>query len=159
MNQPDHEKWRERLWRQNLTPEQLAELRAANPDAAEVDLEAALSDALKLLPDAPAPSNFTARVLQGLEHETLPAARRVRDSSWLLRVLVPRAAVAMAVIGLGAFAFRQHGVKRTARMAESLRAVAAVQIVPSPEALENFDVIEKLDSNPAADKELIALLQ
>lgn len=159
MNQPEHEQWRERFWRQNLTPEQLAELRAANPAAAEAELEAALSDALARLPDAPVPSNFTARVLQGLEGEAIPATRKVRDWSWILRVFVPRAAVAMAVIGLGAFAFRQRSVKQTTRMAESLRAVAAVQIVPSPEALENFDVIEKLDSNPAADKELIALLQ
>ncbi len=159
MNQPEHEQWRERFWRQRLTQEQLAELRAANPDAAEAELEAALSDALARLPDAPVPSNFTARVLQGIERETMPAAPRPRDWSWILRVLLPRTAVAAAVVGIGLLAFRQHEVQQANRMADSLRAVAAVQIVPSPDALENFDVIEKLDSNPAADRELIALLQ
>ncbi len=159
MNQPEHEQWRERFWRQRLTQEQLAELRAANPDAAEAELEAALSDALARLPDAPVPSNFTARVLQGIERETMTAAPRPRDWSWILRVLLPRTAVAAAVVGIGLLAFRQHEVQQANRMADSLRAVAAVQIVPSPDALENFDVIEKLDSNPAADRELIALLQ
>ena len=76
MNQPEHEPWRERFWRQRLTQEQLAELRAANPDAAEAELEAALSDAIARLPDAPVPSNFTARVLEGIERETMPAAPR-----------------------------------------------------------------------------------
>jgi anti-sigma factor RsiW len=159
MNQPNHEPWRERFWRRKLTAEQLAELRATNPDAADAKLEAALSDALTGLPDAPVPSNFTARVLQDVRREATSPATAVRNWSWVFRVLIPRAAAAMLVVGVGAFAVQQHQAKQRAGIADSLKAVAAVQALPSPEALEDFDAIRKLDSNPAADRELIALLQ
>lgn len=160
MNNPDYQRWREQAWRRKLTQTELAELRAAHPEAAaEVEIEATLSDAMARLPDAPVPSNFTARVLQGIEREALPTEPGSRRWSWVWRVFVPRTAVAMLVIGGSVFAVRQHQVNQRTIMAESLKAVAAVQALPSAQALEDFDVIQKLDSNPAADKELIALLQ
>lgn len=160
MNNPDYQRLREQAWRRKLTEAELTELRAANPEAAaEVELEAALSDVMERLPDVPVPSNFTARVLQGIEREAMPVAPGSRGWSWIWRVLVPRTAVAMLVIGGGMFAVHQHRLNERTVMGESLKWVAAVQSLPSPQALEDFDVIQKLDSNPAADRDLIALLQ
>ena len=160
MNNPDYQRLREQAWRRKLTLAELADLRAARPESAvEMELEAALSDALERLPEAPVPSNFTTRVLQGIEREVIPSAPGARDWSWIWRVFAPRAAVAMLVIGSGVFAIHQHQVQQRAGMVESLKTVAAVQSLPSSQALQDFDVIQKLDSNPAADKELIALLQ
>lgn len=159
MKPTEHELWRERFWRRRLTAEQVAELRAANPDATDAQLEAALSDALVRLPEAPVPSNLTARVLQEIARETATPASTRRDWSRVFRVLLPRTAVAMLVIGMGVFGFRQHQAKQRAVIANSIKAVAAVPTLPSPQALEDFDVIRKLNSNPAADQELIALLQ
>lgn len=159
MKPPEHEPWRERFWRGNLTAEQLAELRAAHPDATDAPFEAALNDALVRLPDAPVPSNFTARVLQEVERPTTAPAVGARDWSWIFRVLVPRTAVAMLLLGAGVFALREHQAKQRAVIANSIKAVAAVSTLPSPQALEDFDVIQKLNANPAADQDLIALLQ
>ena len=61
---PVNQRWRELAWRRRLTEAELAEWRAAHPESApDAETEAALSDALAALPDAPVPSNFTARVI------------------------------------------------------------------------------------------------
>ena len=159
MKPPEQESWREQYWRGQPTAEQLAALRAAPPDATDAALEAALNEALARLRDAPVPSNFTACVLQEVERETRRPARAARDWSWILRVLVPRAAAAMLVLGGGMFLFREHRAQQRLVIADSLKAVAAVPTLPSPEALADFDVIRQLDAQPAADRELIALLQ
>lgn len=159
MNNPDYQRWRERTWRRKLTPAELAALRAAHPEATEVELEAALSDALERLPDAPVPTNFTARVLQGLEPEAMAIRTGNRDWSWVWRVLVPRTAVAMLAISVGVFTLHQHQVNQRTGIVNSIKAIAAVQSLPSAQALQDFDAIQKLDSDPAADKELLALLQ
>ena len=66
---------RESSWRRKLTEAEQAELRAylaAHPDArADWEMESALNAALTRLPDAPVPSNFTARVLQAVEREAV----------------------------------------------------------------------------------------
>ena len=57
---------------------------AAHPEAqADWEAEAGLSEALGQLPDAPVPSNFTARVLQSVERESA-AERRRRSRKWQL---------------------------------------------------------------------------
>jgi len=96
-----HSKLRESGWRQKLTEAEQAGLRAylaANPDArADWEMESALNAAARArLPDAPAPSNFTARVLQAVEREE--GRPRAWSWRWNWHLLVPRVAFAAAVI-------------------------------------------------------------
>jgi len=102
MNQdPVDQKLRELNWRRELTAAERAELRtwlAAHPEAqADWQTEAALSKFLARLPDAPVPSNFTARVLQAVERETRTSERAPQRARWW-HVFLPRAAVAASVV-------------------------------------------------------------
>src|SRR5262245_27418143 len=105
MNDPLEKKLREISWRRKLSPAEEAELRAwlaTHPDAeAEWKAEAGLNEILERLPNAPVPTNFTARVLEAIEREEAAEARR---REWKWRLLLPRAAVAaviFTVAGLG----------------------------------------------------------
>lgn len=162
-NDPAYQRLREIGWRRKLTEVEQAELRAwfaAHPEAAaEQEGESALNDALVRLPDASVPSNFTARVLQAIEREEKQATPCSRDWAWVRRFFVPRTAAAMLVLGVGAYAVQQYQVKQRTIIGDSLVTIATVPTMPSPQALEDFDAIRKLDSDSAADKELIALLQ
>ena len=108
-------------------------------------------------PDAPVPSNFTARVLQEIERE-VSASRRKPVSNWVWRVFVPRAGLAMAVVAVAGVFIHQH--KKATIEAErklSLTAVAEVQSLPSVEVLEDFDAIRSLGGPTGADEDLLAL--
>src|SRR5262245_5380677 len=143
-NDPVYQRFRELAWRRKLTEAELAEWRAAHPDAAaDADAEAALSDALAGLPDAPVPSNFTARVLQELEREVgrpLP-----RQRAWVWRVFVPRAAMASVVVGASLLAYHRHQLAQLRPFMDSIVTVTGVQSLPSPVILEDFEVIRRLD--------------
>ncbi|MCW5556122.1 MAG: hypothetical protein KIS67_28695 [Verrucomicrobiae bacterium] len=154
---PVDNQWREMTWRRPFNASEEVELRAwlaAHPEArADWEAEAQLSAALTQLPDAPMPSNFTARVLQNVEREhrrELQVSRSSRHGWW--RVLLPRVAVAGAVVGLGLFAYHRQ---QTARQVE--RTLQLVEILPAPEALEDFEAISRLSLATAADEELLAL--
>jgi anti-sigma factor RsiW len=157
-------KLRELSWRRKLTGAEQAELRAylgAHPEAqADWEMEAALGEALAQLPDAPVPSNFTARVLQTVERETAQSERALAPRwSWSWRVLLPRVAVAAVVAGLGLFAYQQHAIAGRAALAKHLVAVFDVKPAPSPEVLADFDAIHRLSPSPPPDKNLLSLLQ
>ena len=166
-NDPVYQRLRELGWRQKLSEAEQTELRAwlaAHPEAAaEFEAEKALNRALASLPDAPMPSNFTARVLQAVEQaereQERQAAPRRRDWAWIWRVLVPRAAVAAVVIGAGGLAYQQHRAHQIVSYGNSIETVLGVPTLPDAEILADFDVIQQLDANSAADQELIALLQ
>jgi negative regulator of sigma E activity len=155
-------KLRELSWQRKLTEAEQAELRnwlAANPGAqADWEMESALTAALARLPQAPVPSNFTARVLQAVE---LEAARKHGWSwHWNWHVLVPRAAVATVVVVFAGLAIHHHEIdSQRAALVKSVALVTGGQPVPSPEALENFDVIRRMSQPQRADDELLALLQ
>jgi hypothetical protein len=153
---------REIGWRRKLTEAELAELRAqlaADAGArADWELEAALTAALARLPEAPVPSNFTARVLQAVEREE---SRPHRWSwSWNWPALVPRLAFAALMITFGGLAFHHHAIytQRTT-LARNVALVTAGQPLPSMEALENFDAIRRLSQAQRADDELLVLMQ
>lgn len=158
---------RERLWRRPLTAEEQARLTpwlAAHPEArAEWAAETALSDALARLPAPAVPSNFTARVLQAIEHEDLAAARARLKSSrlgWLRsRVWVPRAAAAAVLVLAGLLAW-QHGQRvRETRALEHFVAATEATPLPPPEAFAEFDTIMRIMPGPTADVALLSLLQ
>ena len=135
---------------------------AAHPEARENwEAEAGLNEALGRLPDAPVASNFTARVLQAVERETASERRR-RQRKWRfaewLRWL-PRAAVAMVILGVGLISFQRVRSPHYRSLVQSVAAVSRVSSLPSPEILEDFDAIRVSNPTPAADEELLAVLK
>lgn len=159
------EQLREQAWRRPLTPAEQAQLEAwfaAHPEArADWEADAALSAALARLPEAAAPSNLTARVLAALERDDL-ATVGARGKFWLGWVgWVPRTAVAAAVVVAGVFIgvgvhHHQQQVVRVEAMRQ-LAAAAEVTPVPSPEVLQDLEVIRRINLTPAADVQLLAL--
>ncbi|MEY2466714.1 MAG: hypothetical protein QOD03_1235, partial [Verrucomicrobiota bacterium] len=80
MNESDYNQLREKNWRRKLTAVEQTELRAwlaAHPEAsADWEAELSLTETIVRLPDAPVPTNFTARVLQAIEQEASVDARQ-----------------------------------------------------------------------------------
>ena len=160
MTEFDYKTLLEKRWRQKLTAAEEASVRAwlaQHPESkADWDLETQLAEALHKLPDVPVPSNFTARVLQAVE----AAAPRPPEKSlpWFLRVLVPRAAVAAVILGVGLLYHERTTAKRAA-LVQGVKAVAGVSSLPSPEILLNFDTIRQMPASTGPDPELIALMK
>jgi hypothetical protein len=155
-NEPLQNPLRELVWRRKLTSAEHAELRAQPEAQADWELESRLTEGLTWLPDAAVPSNFTARVLQAVEQaEMRPQVRRWH---WAWRVLVPRLAVGVAVIGIAGLAYQRHEFDQRARLAKNVALVAAAEPLPSIDALKNFNAIQRM-GQPRADEELLALLQ
>jgi hypothetical protein len=144
----------EALWRRKLSEAGRNALRAQP----ELELEARLTAALGQIPDAPVPSNFTARVLAAVELDEAAAAR---SRGWALhwRLLWPRvAAVAAILIFAGAGIQWHESRSQRAALARSVALVAA-QPAPSVDALENLDAIQRMSRPARADGELLAALQ
>src|SRR6266496_3919111 len=135
MNQdPVYKQLRELSWRRPLTESEQAELRAW----------------LAAHPDAPVPSNFTARVLQAVGQEAAAAGQRPGfQRAWRWRVFLPRTAAAVVVVGLGLFAYHRYEAHR---LAVDVGIVAAVPEVPKLEVLEDFEAIRRLGSAPRPDE-------
>jgi len=158
-NEPLQNQLRELAWRRKLTDAEKTGLRAQPEAQADLELESRLSEALARVPDAPMPSNFTARVLQAIEREEARGAG-TRSWSWYWRVLVPRAAVAVAVVGFAGLAYQHHQFDKRAQLAKDVALLAGAQPLPSVEALKNFDAIQRMSqTTPQADDKLLALLQ
>jgi hypothetical protein len=158
-NEPLQNPLRELAWRRKLTDAEKTGLRAQPEAQADLELESRLSEALARVPDAPVPSNFTARVLQAIEREEVRGAR-TRSWAWYWRVLVPRVAVAVAIVGFASLAYQRHGLGKRAELAKDIALLAQAQPVPSVEALKNFDAIQRMSQTTTrADDELLALLK
>jgi len=157
--EPIQNRLREFVWRRKLTEAEREALRASPEAQADWELESRLTEALARLPDAAVPSNFTARVLQAVEREELQTGRKRGWRGWNWRAMLPRAAVAVAVVALAGLTIQQHelGVHR-AQLAQSVAQFASAQPLPSVDALKNFNAIQRM-SQPHADEELLALLQ
>jgi hypothetical protein len=144
----------EALWRRKLSAAERDALRAQP----ELELEARLTAALCQIPDAPAPSNFTARVLAAVELEEAQAAR---SRGWALhwRLLWPRVAAVAAILIFAGVSVQWHeSHSQRASLARSIALVAA-QPLPSVDALENLDAIQRMSRPARADGELLAALQ
>jgi hypothetical protein len=122
------------------------------------ELQNELREILSRLPDAPMPSNFTARVMQAVELENSQSLRK-GGFRWSWRSILPRVAFAMLAIGFAALALQRHELDtRRAALAKNVALVAEARPLPSVDALKNFDAIRRM-SQPHADEELLALLQ
>jgi anti-sigma factor RsiW len=164
-NDPIYNHLRELSWRRKLSPAEEAELRtwlAAHPEAeADWEAEAGLNAVLGRLPDAPVPSNFTARVLQAVEREAIADLRRSRGN-WLILLRqrwMPRVAFAAVVVGAGLLSYHQVQAAHRKKLAESVATISAVSSLPSPEILRDFDAISALNPTPAPDEQLLMVLQ
>lgn len=147
---------REKLWRRTGSGAEPATGRG-HP---ELELEARLTEALAQLPEAPVSSNFTARVLAAIDREDARAAQP-RHWQWNWHGLWPRLAAATALLLFVGLGFRQHQVsQRRAEMVRTLTVVAsATAPVPSVDALENLDAIQRIGQSSRADTDLLAALQ
>ncbi len=155
-DEPFQDPMRERVWRRKLTEAERAGLPAPLETRVDWELESLLTEGLVRLPDAPVPSNFTARVLQAAEREAMRP--RTTGWQWTWRVLMPRLAVGVAVMGIAGLTYQRHEFNQRAQLAKNVALVARTQPMPSVEALKNFDAIQRM-SQPRADEKLLALLQ
>jgi len=164
MNEFDYKTLLEKRWRHKLTAAEEASVRAwlaQHPESrVDWDLETQLSEALEKLPDAPVPSNFTARVLQAIEREESAPRPSPSRTPWFLRFLMPR--IAVAIVAVGIFVVYHEHTAVTARRAEAVqgvKVVSGVSSLPGPEILQDFDTIRQLPASTGPDKELIALMK
>jgi hypothetical protein len=155
-NEPEN--LRESVWRRKLTDAERGELRAEPELAADLELESRLSEMLAKIPDAPVPTNFTARLMQAIE---LDEARESRPNfRWNWRMLMPRLTVTAAVMVFAGLMFYHHEMAGwRAKLAKNVALVAGTQPLPSVDALKNFDAIQRMSQPAHADEELLALLQ
>ena len=162
-NDPLFQQWRESSWRRKLTDAEAAQLRAwlaTHPGAqADWEAEASLNEVLDRLPDAPVASNFTARVLQAIERETAASSRSHKPSGWQSWRWLPRMAVAAVVVGAGLFSRYEFLLAQRTKLVQSVKVVANVSLLPSPAILQDFDAIQRLTPRPAADEQLLSLLE
>lgn len=149
---PVYQKLREISWRRSLTAAEQEELQAwlaAHPEQqAEAEADLALDAALVALPDAPVPSNFTARVMKAIDADQAQTSRvhLNRKASWWT-ALLPRLALACLVVGGGALVWQQHRAQQTS-LAHVAREVASARLLSDPNVLTHFDEIASL--TPAA---------
>ena len=149
---------REALWRRKLSEAERAQLRVQP----ELELEARLTEILTQLPETPVASNFTARVLEAIEREETLLARAARPKGlrWNWHSILPRFAMACAVVLFAGFGLQHHELARhRAEMARSLSLVVSASTVPSVDALENLEAIQQMGQPAHADTELLAALQ
>ncbi len=152
---------RERAWRRKLSPSEEAQLQdwlATHPeDLADWEAETALNSSLAVLPEAPLPSNFTARVLEAAQRQP-KALASVRPRWWPRLAWFPRVALACVVLGLGLFSYHRMQESEQRQVVRTVSVLSDVASVPSPEILKDFETIQALDT-PTADAELLRLLQ
>jgi hypothetical protein len=114
-----------------------------------------LNELLDRLPQAPVPSNFTARVLEALALDARTVARSSilqRGWRWRLRWL-PRVALASGIACVIMLSC-QH-----IRSANAMELFKGVALMPDPDVVMNFDTIRALNRTPAADEELLKIFQ
>src|ERR1051325_10196100 len=155
---------REASWRRKLTPAEESQLKgwlADHPGSqADWELEAGLNDALDRLANAPVASNFTARTVAAAQLERGAVARSKGSGwgrRWPVRRRLPKFAAASLVLVARGIVWHNHQARERLKVAQSVAVVADLSSLPSPEALQDFDVVQNL--NRTADTELLALLQ
>lgn len=162
-----YQRLRETSWERPLTAAEearLAKWLETHPeDRADWELEQSLDGAIDRLPDAPVSSNFTSRLMQSIELEERRAERKTPAiSRWRMAGpwrWVLRGGLASVVLAAGLLTVHQVQVQQRQQIVESVAAVTTVSAMPNPEILQDFEAIRALSPAPAADEELLALLQ
>jgi anti-sigma factor RsiW len=172
MNELEYKRLREISWRRKLTAEEEVRLQpylVAHPEAQpEWEDEAALSQALEQLPNVPLSSNFTAQVLQLVDLEEASAERRsklTRDWRWWINHLIPRIALGVLTVSLGALGllqYQKHSFEERAQNAGAFSSQLEVASSRVPaEMWQDFEAIRRLSTpvSASADDELLAALK
>jgi hypothetical protein len=168
---PVEQRLRELAWRRPLSEPEQARLQDwldRHPEGrTEWLADAALSRALARLRQESAPSNLPVRVLAAIDREEAAAiaARGAGRFGWLRSpAWVPRVAMAVVILAGGGFWYQHHRTVQqanvVARQSEALAQLAIATEgaeMPSPEALENFDVILRIHPALQADTELLSM--
>ena len=166
MTQPDFEQLLEIRRLREMRPEERRRLKSwldSHPeDRVRWEEEDLLSLALEDLPDAEVPTNFTARVWDGIESIPENKGRRFAPAVWMegIRLLLRKLAWAGAVAVLAAYLWHRESVREMAETAESLVPVVEVAQLPSVAVLRDFDAIRSLgEPMVGGDLELLAVLE
>jgi hypothetical protein len=161
------QKLRETAWRRPLTPGETAELHAlmagAPGDTEDLQTDVRLTRTLLALPQSDVSPGFTDRVMAAIERES-ESRWRVGSPAWLLWLRnlgwMPRVAfAAFAVLFVCIGAYRLNASQNRLLMAESMAMLSDAPAAPKPEVLEDFEAIQMMSKAPAADEELLALMQ
>jgi hypothetical protein len=166
---PVFERFREISWRRALTDAERVELEswlASNPGfRAEWEAEMALSSSLRRLPEPAVPSNFTARVLRAVERETVSESHAHTTAGWW-QALTGKARWVMgtslaAIVVLIGFGIHERDIKQQHELAlaNSVKIISDVPVLPNTEVLANFETIRALNQAPPPDEQLLALLE
>lgn len=165
MNMQDkhYQEIKEAGWRRPLNPAEEAALQkflAEHPEAREGwGEEAALSRLLERQPNVPVSSNFTARLLQAVQHAPARPAWRDWFSHWLPESRAWRVALCSMVVCAGVLSFHEYQVMHRIRMARDLAGVSRVAALPPVEWLKDFDTINSISQVKVADDDLLAALE
>lgn len=111
---------------------------------------------LSRLPDAPMPSNFTARVMRAVEFEELQAAR-THSWHWNWHALLLRAAVVAVTVVVAGLTVQYYEINVHRAQINQSVALLGKAPLPSVDALQNFDAIQRMSQPAHADEELLAL--
>lgn len=150
--------------KRRLTPDEQATVDqwlAAHPaERARWREEAALSQVLFQQPTPTVPSNFMARVWQGIEAEEPRTAPPVAGWRAWLRwpSLAQQFAVLAAVCTLAAMFLHPRRTPTPAQLARGVQQVAPLARVPELALLRDFEAISRL-SQPGPDVELLAAFE
>jgi anti-sigma factor RsiW len=132
---------------------------AAHPEeAADWELDLALSARLRGLPPKPLPSNFTARVLEQVELERRQAERAGRRGWWNVPIL-RRIALTGGLAAAAVISSVQYQINQRQQMFHSVVVLSDAATVPDMAWLKDFDSIVRLGQVPPADDELLEALK
>ena len=166
MNESGFQKLRELNWRRNLTADEEARLQEyfpLHPEAqAGWESEAAVTQLLHQLPDAPVSSNFTSLVMQVIDREARLAERAAEDRPWLwhwLQSWAPRAAWASLALGGVFLAYAQYQSFSRAQFAKGVAQVSKMAALPNLEVFEDFEAIHRISQVTPDDSEVLAALK
>jgi len=172
MNNDELNELRETLRRHDLSRGEWQRLRAQldghGVDASAWTEERALTGLLNRLPDAPLPSNFSARVLQALDRAPASVGMRFRLRSWWARhpagIQLASSAACLLLLLLGYARYqsvrRERMVASVTSVVRSVEAASALAELPPVDILQDYDAIQGLSrSRVAADEELLVALE
>jgi hypothetical protein len=164
MNESTYNQLKEKSWVEPLSADESAELRqyfAANPEMQrDWEDDVALTASLNRLPNAPVSTNFTSRVMQAVQRADTEQERQstARRAFWRFSWL-PKFAIALAMLCLGAFSVHEYQVASRNRMAAEMKQIAETAPIPQLEWLKDFDTIEQMSKVQVADNDLLMAKQ
>jgi hypothetical protein len=159
--------WKEVGLRRELSPDEIAELRAyvdGHPEKSrEITADLSLNRVLRRLPDRPVSSNFADQVLQAVAKVQRQQLTIASASGWSWRRLnhyLPRWAMAGLLIGIGLFSYRQYQIQSRVELARTVMTVSNFSTLAPVEVWENYDAIVRLSHVPVeVDEDLLKALE